>query len=1252
MALLLCGFSQSAEAAVRYVKSDSSAADGSGLTWVTAFITVTAALNAASPGDQIWVAAGTYYERVTLKDGVALYGGFAGTETTLDQRDWKANVSILDGQSGGTVVTAFGLSSTATRIDGFTIQNGSNSGLYCSSSSPTISNNTISGNTASSYGGGIYLNDNSSPTISNNTISGNETGQGGGIFCFSSSPTIRNNTINENKASSSGGGIYCWNNSSPTISNNTVSRNTAYSGGGIFCSYSSPTISNNTINGNKAPLGGGIDCYSSSSIIINNTISGNETDEGGGIFCSSSSLTISNNRISENMSTYFGGGICCFTSSPTISNNTISGNTASSDGGGIYLDENSSPTISNNIIAFNNSGIYAYNSSSSPTLSHNCVYSNTSYNYSGLSAGSGDIQKDPLFLDRNTRNFRLQKGSPCIDTGNSVIDVGTTDLDGNARIFGNCIDIGAYEWYYVTAVLSTTAGNPTNGSTIPVTVTFNKAVTGFELNDLTIGNGSAANISGSGTTYTVDIIPGSQGELTVDIAEGVVHDALGYQNGAVTKLSVTYDSVSPTGTLGINSGSELTYNLAATLTITVNDGSGCGVSQIRFSNDNQTWSDWENFITSKSWALGAATDGICTIYAEIQDLAGNIGVISDTIVIKATIPTINPTSGTYNILAVSMKCATTGAEIRYTTDGSEPTENSTLYSGIPLTLSADTTVTAKSFMSGWTVSDSVSANYTINSTTATYQPGFNDPPTSANLLQTAQNFENDLAVQFNSTTLWMGKGKTGKISDLWLYYPNLIGYGTGQIRENVKIVSAKLVLTVKGFKGNPYLAHKINLYQISDPDNLGAPYFGESGLRNGLDYQYRDHRPGRNVKWTNNDKNGDGNANLGDLISGNTPVDTYEVIPAYFNEEGDTQIRLDVTESIKSWLTGNPNHGWFLSGDAADKWSFDDGVEFYGITDSIIANRPKLEVTFLDTDADNNPPGIVTNLNADCASGQVSLSWNNPTDNDFSGVLILRKVGLIPTDPTDGLAVYDQQGTVGSLVTYRDTGITNDQTFYYAVFTYDNLRNYSRGISIKAIPTAGGRAPDAPAGLTVGLNGNALTFSWTDQSSDEKWFLLEQQKGTGDFVTVACPAANQQSFTTTLDDPDFELTPNTNYTYRISAVNDYGASIPSATYSLNTGAFLQSPANLAWTIISAGRVNVSWTNQAPDATGYRVAVCNSSREELWSYSLAADVESFSVTGLKPGMEYLIKVVVVKGIETAAVWTEPIITAVDSKGGLL
>jgi len=96
----------------------------SGADWPQAKKTVGAALNAAVAGDQMWFAAGTYFERVTIKDGVALYGGFAGTETTLDQRDWTKNFSLLNVRTNGVVVSVTSAGPT-TRVDGMVITGGS-----------------------------------------------------------------------------------------------------------------------------------------------------------------------------------------------------------------------------------------------------------------------------------------------------------------------------------------------------------------------------------------------------------------------------------------------------------------------------------------------------------------------------------------------------------------------------------------------------------------------------------------------------------------------------------------------------------------------------------------------------------------------------------------------------------------------------------------------------------------------------------------------------------------------------------------------------------------------------------------------------------------------------------------------------------------------------------------------------------------------------------------------------------------------
>lgn len=123
---------------VIYVRSENGDDKNDGLSWSSAKKTITAALNTASTATEaIWVAAGTYNERVTMKDGVNVLGGFAKTgnpDNKLDgvNRDISnANsnfMTVIDGQGGGRVLTQPANFNKLTTWEGFVIQNGSTKG--------------------------------------------------------------------------------------------------------------------------------------------------------------------------------------------------------------------------------------------------------------------------------------------------------------------------------------------------------------------------------------------------------------------------------------------------------------------------------------------------------------------------------------------------------------------------------------------------------------------------------------------------------------------------------------------------------------------------------------------------------------------------------------------------------------------------------------------------------------------------------------------------------------------------------------------------------------------------------------------------------------------------------------------------------------------------------------------------------------------------------------------------------------------
>ncbi len=432
--------------------------------------TLQTALGAATAGEEIWVAAGTHkptdgIDRTAtfqLKIGVGVYGGFAGTETSREERDWTVHETILGGDIGEIgddsdnsyhVVTGSGTDGTSV-LNGFTITGGYADGSY-----------------PDSRGGGMF-NVGGSPTLINVTFSGNSAGAGSGMWNFSySSPTLTNVIFSGNSSLwGPGGGMWNWSYSSPTLTNVTFSGNWATDGGGMYNTDSSPTLTNVTFSGNSADNGGGMFNYASSPTLTNVTFRGNSGGGGGGGMRNSlnSSATLTNVIFSGNVARFGGGMYNYWDSSPTLTNVTFSGNSASEKGGGMFNIWNSSPTLTNSILwgntALVGAEIYNYNDSSTPTIKYSLVEgsggSGPEWDTSlGTDAG-GNIDADPQFVDAANGDLHLQPTSPAIDVGdNGALPADTLDLDGdgdtveplpldldgNPRIVNGIVDMGAYE---------------------------------------------------------------------------------------------------------------------------------------------------------------------------------------------------------------------------------------------------------------------------------------------------------------------------------------------------------------------------------------------------------------------------------------------------------------------------------------------------------------------------------------------------------------------------------------------------------------------------------------------------------------------------------------------------------------------------------------------------------------------------------------------------------------------------------------
>jgi hypothetical protein len=193
-----------------------------GSSWENAFTDLNAAIAFATEGDQIWVAEGTYLPGNTrdscfsLKNKLAVYGGFAGTETELSERKLSEHHTILSADIGTAGdnsdncyhVLKLNKIDNSSVLDGFIITGGNADGNY-----------------PDNIGGGIYS-ESASLILRNCAIVKNSAGVGGGIANrFSSSPLIINTLIAENTALAKAGGILCEGDSSPEIINCTVLNN-------------------------------------------------------------------------------------------------------------------------------------------------------------------------------------------------------------------------------------------------------------------------------------------------------------------------------------------------------------------------------------------------------------------------------------------------------------------------------------------------------------------------------------------------------------------------------------------------------------------------------------------------------------------------------------------------------------------------------------------------------------------------------------------------------------------------------------------------------------------------------------------------------------------------------------------------------------------------------------------------------------------------------------------------------------------
>ncbi len=465
--LAAVAFSGSALAQVFVVPGGAGSEDGT--SWANAYGSIQDALDdSRAADDDVWVAAGTYSVRNILwPTSVSGYGGFAGSESSVGQRDLDANETILDAEGESRIVLVAG-GANNVRIDGFTFTRAINDG-----GEPWWGG----------FAGSALSFDDSqgTNTVINCRFVNNGVGNAGGngnIFLQTSSPLIENCVFDGNTTGGIAGAILVNDGSRPTIRNSTFTNNSGGWGalsvrgmsGGEGGQSSHPIIENCLFEDNTGANGGAMsiregDPAASATIINTHFLNNQSSGHGGAIYMhSNGSLDIQRSYFEGNSADSHGDAIVTNTASTIDITNSVFYNNSSDSGISSVFFAWAAASVTNInycTIAGNHGREHVLRADGPPVLnvSNSIVWGNSpggitrttvtnSITEGGIAEG---IDEDPLFRDLDNGDLRLLKDSPAIGIGTNWPSV---DFLGESRPQGAAADVGAYEYAPLSVSIS------------------------------------------------------------------------------------------------------------------------------------------------------------------------------------------------------------------------------------------------------------------------------------------------------------------------------------------------------------------------------------------------------------------------------------------------------------------------------------------------------------------------------------------------------------------------------------------------------------------------------------------------------------------------------------------------------------------------------------------------------------------------------------------------------------------------------
>ncbi|OGG40587.1 hypothetical protein A2118_03130 [Candidatus Kaiserbacteria bacterium GWA2_50_9] len=276
-----------------------------------------------------------------------------------------------------------------------------------------------------------------------------------------------------------------------------------------------------------------------------------------------------------------------------------------------------------------------------------------SFTVAGASAVSAGTVVGDTSITLTTTGLTTTDGTPAVNyvaANGDVADTTTNEVaDGGA--------VEAADQVAPTVAITSTATSPTNDSPIPMTVTFSETVTGFDIDDITVGNGTKADFAvSSGSVYTFNVASPGQGTVTADVAGSVAQDTALNNNSAAMQFSITFDSVAPDITSIVLADPALKVGETSLVTITFTEAvtgfDNTDITTIENGTlsavaDGGAGTVWTATFTPTN-AITDDTNVITITKTGIADLAGNAGVdttSSGNYAIDTVRPTVEVTMG-------------------------------------------------------------------------------------------------------------------------------------------------------------------------------------------------------------------------------------------------------------------------------------------------------------------------------------------------------------------------------------------------------------------------------------------------------------------------------------------------------------------------------------------------------------------------------------------------------------------------------